>query len=118
MARFVLQRCKVRLDRAVLLKDEPPCELDWGGLVQRFAPGGRIDARVNMRNNLRVGGFVGLIKRRGKEEVANFVLFHPARNGNLGWVLRADPTFSERVVEIHKVSEIEWDHKFQEGLPQ
>lgn len=113
MARFVLQLCRLRSQTLVPRRDENPLDLDWDGLVARLAPAKTQQAMMTLRR-LQVGAFVGLSRHPSTDQVGNFLLINPDRSGRLGWLLAQDRSFSNRLIEVFRVQEAEWDHKFED----
>jgi hypothetical protein len=59
--------------------------------------------------------FVGVVKdRRDPTKRNSFVLEDRWKTGKIAWLLKADPFFPSRVVEVFQALALEWDSKFQE----
>jgi hypothetical protein len=106
MANFVLFPCKLRQDHLIPKKDGEPLSLDWKGLVEKLAPS-RSHQAMMILHHVRLGSFVGLIKRDGR--LNTFYLYDPTLNGSLREQLKKDPTMEERLVEVWRVDHVRWD---------
>ena len=113
MARFILQPYKIRADNFVPLKDGDDQELTWDELAERLAPAGTVEGLMTLRR-LEPGAFVGLARHPANGQVGNFLLLNQDRSGRITWLLKKDPTFPERLVEVFRVKVAEWDHQFQD----
>ncbi len=111
MAKFILQPCKLREEWLVPTKD-PAIRLSWSELCAKLAPS-RDERALKSLQLLQIGAFVGLSSRAGKPP-SNFVLLNPDRSGNLKQVLKGDPTFASRLLEVYLVEEARWDSKVVE----
>jgi len=105
MARFVLQPCAIREARFVPKRKEEPIEFDWPALRARLAPSSSGPAQANLCR-LEPLMFVGLIRTR--HGPANFIYQDGGRRGFAGVLLRKDPTFLDRIVEVFRVVEVEY----------
>lgn len=114
MATFKLQPCKVREDHLVPTKDEV-VSLSWTELVEHLAPSGSYKARLTLRN-LKKGAYVGLLRNAKNPSVppGTFFVHNPGSSNNIKWILNKDPFFSERVVQLYRVLEAEWDYEVEE----
>ena len=115
MARYVLQPCKVREDQLVPQKDTEPVTFDWPQLCAKFASfkgQGRV-ALLNL-GHLRVSGFLGLIRSAKEGQVTNFILLNQDRTGSIDWLMKKDPTFESRLIEVYRVEVAERDAKLLE----
>ena len=112
MARFLLQPCKVREDRVVPTA-EPPLELDGRQLIEKLAPA-KIPEELRRLRAARLGSFVGRCKgsRTGRDVL--FTVWNPDRSNRIGWLLKTDAAFPERVLEIYKLVELDWGSRFVE----
>ena len=118
MANFVLQPCHLREGKFAPIKGSEPLSLGWKELVTKLAPSRERTSLMNLRA-MQAGAYVGLTKREGK--VTNFLLLNQDRSAKLDWVLKKDPSFELRLVEVYRVDEAQWDatvHEFDTpGLP-
>ncbi len=113
MASFLLQPCHLRGDRFVPSK-EAPIEVSWHDLLDRLAPSKSSKAKNQLRSGMRMGGFVGLTRHSKSPEPCNFVLQNQDRSGKIGWLLKQDPSFSERLIEVFRIEALAWDDKVEE----
>lgn len=114
MARFVLQPCHLREGTFAPIKGTTPVVLDWRGLLTALAPSGSYNAKMTLRA-LRPGTYVGTTKdRRDPKVLRNFVLANPDRSAQVDGVLKKDPEFEERLVDVYRVDEVVWDSVVQE----
>lgn len=115
MASFRLQPCKLRENWLVPTK-EPAIVLSWSELCAKLAPS-KDERALKALRLLQIGAFVGLSSRSGNIP-SNFVLLNPDRSGNVKGVLKQDPTFATRLVEVYLVEEAQWDSKVVEFSSQ
>ena len=120
MAKFVLQPCHLRDFKFAPIKGTEPTTFDWEELRQKLAPSNERSALHNLRA-LRIGSYVGLLKdlKTPNGRPGNFVLFNLDRSARLDWLLKQQPTFEERLLEVYRVDEVLWDSKVEEfkGTP-
>ena len=105
---FVLTPCKLRNDRIVPQKGAPVVSLDWKGLVLKLAASRQAGALANLRH-MDKGSFVGLAREQRTGLVRNFILKNPDRSDRVDWLLERDPTFADRLVEVYRVENANWD---------
>lgn len=114
MARFVLQPCKLRDERLVPVKGEPPITLNWRELCERLAPS-REQKALQVLQLVQVNSYVGTTKNpHGTGKPANFVLMNPDRSGNLAKIMSKDATFAHRLLSVYRVDDVEWDARVTE----
>jgi hypothetical protein len=111
MARFVLTPCHIREDRVV--PSEDPVTLDWPEVAKLLAPSRSYPALMTLRR-LRVNAFVGVFKSQAKKPPTNFLFQNTDRSNGIGWLLKTNPEFSEKVERIYRVEEAQFDAKFEE----
>jgi len=113
MAKFVLQPCKIRGDRVVPTKD-PPVELDGRQLIAKLAPN-RLPHNLLRLRQARLGSFIGRCKgsRSGREVL--FTVWNPDRSNKIGWLLKQDAAFPDRLIEIYRLVEADWGSRFVEA---
>lgn len=111
MASFTMQRCRLRENKLVPMK-EPPAEFSWEELLKRVAPSKSTKAKIQLRK-MQTGAFVGVTKTP-QGETSNFLLLNTNRTGKIDWLLRQDPTFAARLVEVFRVESVKWDDKLEE----
>lgn len=112
MSKFVLKPARVLQTRLSPLKEEPAEEYTLEELVRKFIP--RKEEGVKL-SHLKKGCFFGLVKGRlSPENVFVFILHHASGKGDLEAVLKADPTFTSRLLCAYKVEEAVFDTKFIE----
>ena len=121
MARFVLQPCHLREGRLAPVKGTKPVVFNWAELVAVLAPSKEPRAKMTLRS-IQPGAYVGTAKDRTDPKVLrNFVLVNQDRSSQLGWILRKDPEFERRLVDVYRVDEVKWEavvHEFDTpGLP-
>ena len=110
MANFVLQPCKLKDNRFVPTKEEP-ITLDWGDLLTRVAPSKSYKAKLGLRS-MKKGAFVGKTRNNGVE--TNFIILNADTTGKVKWLLKQDPTFVNRLIEVFRVEDVSWDDKVEE----
>ena len=122
MAHFSLQPCKLRGGRLVPTKDEP-VSFEWNDLCSRLAPTSTVKAKMQLRS-MQVGAFIGtthsknpdwMLDRSQPETIlTNFIFCNMDRSGNVAWLLKQNPSFSDRLSEVFRVESVEWDSGFEE----
>lgn len=112
--KVVLQECKVREDRFVPTK-EPPKEFSWGELVEVLAPHKSVDAYKQL-SKAETGAYLGLAADRRTGRLGTFFFKNPDRSGNIGWLLKKDPTVPGRIKRIFRVEEAHFERKLEEGV--
>jgi len=112
MAKFFLQPCRLREDKLVPTK-EPKVEFKWLDLVSRLAPSKSKNAQMVLRRMER-GCFIGLVLNEQTKEAVNFLLLNPDRSGSVKALLRKDPSFERRLIEVFRVEDFAWDAKMEE----
>jgi hypothetical protein len=121
VARFVLQPCHLRDNRFAPTKGSEPVVLDWKSLREKLAPSGERAALMNLRG-ARIGCFVGLIKdpkNLDGRTPRNFMLMNLDRSARLDWLLKKDPSFETRLLEVYRVEDVRWDSVVEEfGTPE
>jgi len=114
MARFLLQPCHLRGTHLAPLKGTEPVALDWKSLRAKLAPTSDSSSLASLRA-LRIGAFVGLAKDRYNPAVSrNFMVLNNDRSARLDWVLSKDPTFADRLLEVYRVDDVQWDSSVSE----
>lgn len=93
-----------------------PLEFSWDDLVRRLAPSKSTRAKQQLRS-VRTGAFIGVTENAQTKEKCNFVLLNTNRTGKIDWLLKQDPTFPRRLVEVFRVDAVSWDDKLQELPP-
>lgn len=112
MTSLLLTPCKLRNDRIVPVKDVPALRMEWAEIRERLAPSREENALLNLRK-LDKGSFVGLLRAK-TGEVRNFILKNPDRSDTVDWLLEKDPTFPERLIEVFRVEEANWEASMSE----
>lgn len=115
MAKFKLTKCHLREGKFAPDKGTPRIELDWDGLVGLVAPESGRDVLLRLRG-MRLGTYVGLIKRDGKDK--NFIFRNDNGSPDVQWVIDNDPTFGDRLTSVYCVDEITLDSVTSEQLEQ
>jgi len=65
--------------------------------------------------SLQPGAYVGTLKdRQNPKLLRNFVIMNQDRSSRLAWVLKKDPEFEERLVDVYRVDEVKWESVVQE----
>lgn len=114
MARFVLQPCRLREGKLVPEKDSETLTMNWRELVSKLAPSNRVEALKTLQY-LQRGAYVGLLEQDGNRPPSNFCFVAQDRSGNVGEVLRRNPSFSRRLKEVYQVVELERDSGMMES---
>lgn len=107
MSRFSLMPCRLREDRFVPDKGADLVNMTWRELAEKLAPSNRVEALRTLQYVQR-GAYVGLLDRRDGPP-SNFCFVAQDRSGNIGEILRRNPAFASRVLEVYQVVEI--DHE-------
>lgn len=121
MARFVLQPCRLREGRLTPIKGAKAVVFNWVELVAALAPSKEPRAKMTLRS-MQPGAYVGTVKDPlNPNVVRNFILVNQDRSAQLEWVLKKDPGFENRLVDVYRVDEVKWEavvHEFDTpGLP-
>ena len=100
---FTLLPCKIREDQLVPVKGAEPVVMTWTELLSQVAPGGHAEAQK--LKALQVQSYIGLSKKTKEPSSVpgTWVLLNPDRSGNIGWILKKDPTFEKRLVVAYRV---------------
>jgi hypothetical protein len=112
VSRFVLQPSKIREDRVVPTGDED-LVLDTKELVTKFAPS-RARPELAKLRSIRLGGFLGRAKSGRTGQDVLFFIWNHDRSNKLGFLLKSDPGFPDRMKEIYRVAEVDWGCRFEE----
>jgi hypothetical protein len=109
-----LKRSKLR-DQWLVPTKEPAIDLSWSELCAKLAPSNDPRALRSLQL-LQMGAYVGLVSRPPKMPgpPSNFVLLNQDRSGSLNAVLSKDPTFGDRLLEVYRVEEVQWDGRVVE----
>lgn len=102
--RFVLLPCRLREDKLVPEKGTEPITLDWRELAAKLAPSNRIEALKTLKHVQR-GAYIGLLDQGKNKPPSNFCFIAQDRSGNVADVLRRNPMFGDRLIEVYKVIE-------------
>lgn len=103
-ARFVIQPCKLREDRLTPVKGSEPLTLSWKELAKKLAPSANAQA-LRTLYYVQTGAYVGLLKHPATGQPVNFCFVAQDRSGNVAEVLRRDPSFAHRLIEVFLVKE-------------
>lgn len=114
MSRFVLQPARILLTR---LAPDPSKEVEEKTFEQMFvelAQKNRLEgAKLGL---LKQGSYVGTCwSARSPGTKIVFVLLTAGGNGNIDFVLKADPSFPQRLISVYRVESAEYDAKVSEG---
>ena len=109
MATFRLQPCKLRDGWFVPKKATAAIEVDWNGLRTRVAPSATPRAQSVLRN-IAAQAYVGTLKQPNGT-VTNFVIRNADLSGDIRGVLKRDPLFAHRLVDVYRVDSVVWDDK-------
>lgn len=95
-------------------KTSEPLELTFDQLVKKLVPNLDVNEAIKL-GHLKPGSFVGLVQgSRTPERVVIFVLHNEDQTGELGFVLKRDPTFETRLIQAWRVIECGYDRKVTE----
>lgn len=118
MARFVLTPCHIREDRVV--PDGEAVELDWPKVAAMLAPSQSPQALTTL-TRMRTNSYVGLVRQAKAHPAApvsplptNFLFMNSDRGNEIGWLLKKQPDFAERVEKIYRVDVALFDSKIEE----
>ena len=115
MAELVLLPCKLRDDWIVPAKGGVPTTFDWDTLAAKLAPPNDPQALRNLRQ-LQASAFIGLIRSKRDQRPVSFFLLNPDRTGTVGWLLKKDPSFTDRLLEVYRVESVVWDGEMKEHI--
>jgi hypothetical protein len=114
MSRYVLLPCRLRDGKLVPEKESEGITMSWRELVVKLAPSNRVEALKTLQH-LQRGAFVGLLDQGDSRPPSNFCFVAQDRSGNVGEVLRRNPSFSRRLKEVYQVIEVERDSGMMES---
>jgi hypothetical protein len=119
MAKIVMTECKLRETKFVPKKDVEPVEFTAIDLIERFNLNPKTDPRhLFILRTLKPDSFVGISFNPTTGKNAIFYWHHEDQRNDIGRVLKKDPTFSSRLVEVWRVESSHWDSKFEETVTQ
>jgi hypothetical protein len=105
----VLQPCHLREGKFAPIKGSEPVEFDWAALVRALAPSQELAALKTLRA-IRPGAYVGTTKDLvTKDKIRNFLLLNQDRSAKLTWILKKDPQFEARLLEVFRVDVVQWE---------
>jgi len=116
--KFVFKSCRVREDRVISEGDE--AVFDIPSLLKKFAPERARRDLIQLRA-LRVGQYIGIVRGSQSGKPITFFLWNNDRTNRIAWVLKKDPTFPERLIEIYRVEHVDWGSRVvleARGKPQ
>ena len=114
LAKFVLHPCHLREDRFAPIKGAVAVTMNWAELVTTLAPSQELDAKMTLRS-VSPGSYVGITKdRTDSKKIRNFVILNPDRSAKLDWLLKKDPSFENRLLQVFRVDEVVWESVVQE----
>lgn len=108
MASFKLVPCKLRDNKLVEVGEI--VEFDWAALKKKFASQ-RMEALHNLRRIQR-SGYLGLVKSDTGPKC--FFLLNDNRGNVIDWLLKKEPSFETRLIEVYKVEDFQWDDQSSE----
>jgi len=115
MAKFLLQPCKLRVDRLVPQKGTEPIELTWRELAEKLAPSRDVQA-LRTLYRAQAGSFLGLVRdRNNPKKLVNFCFLAQDRRGSLAGILMRDASFAARLVEAYQVVSLDKGRKILES---
>lgn len=115
MARFVLQPCKLRVDKLVPQKGAEPIELTWRELVAKLAPSRDVQGMKTLYH-AQAGAFLGLVRdKRNPDRLVNFCYVAQDRGGSVAGILMKDASFATRLVEAYQVISLDKGRKILES---
>lgn len=93
--------------------------MTWDTMLNELVPSRRRDPRAAYMEKQKLrgakpGNFIGLSRRARGSGNTNFILATVNGKGWIRFVLKRDPSFSDRVLKIFKVVEVDWGCSFQE----
>lgn len=114
MASFKLTRCKLRDGWLVPIKNNPPVEVEWDGLVKLLAPSGTFEAKRTLRLGAAPNSFIVLV-RQPSGYVSNFAVRNINLSGDIRGLVKSDPLLPVRFVDAYRVDEAGWDAQVLEA---
>jgi hypothetical protein len=115
MAKFVMLPCKVREDRIVPQKQGEPVELTGLQVIERFLLDMRSPADLLAFRSLSPNSFIGLVKSALNGRPIRFYIRNTDLSGDISWILKRDPTFAARLLEVWKIDSAAWDSRVIEA---
>ena len=106
MSRFELMPCRLREDKLVPVKGAETIVLSWRELADKLAPSNRMEAYKTLKYAQR-GAYVGLLDQGEGKPPSNFCFVAQDRSGNVAEILRRNPSFGTRLLEVYKVVDAE-----------
>jgi len=114
LSRFVLQPCHLREGKFAPVKGSEPVVFDWASLVKALAPSQELAALRTLRS-MQPGAYVGTTKDPvNKGKIRNFLLLNQDRSARLNWILKKDPSFETRLVDVFRVDDVKWESTMTE----
>jgi hypothetical protein len=112
---YILQRCKLRNDRVVPLKEEAQV-WSWGRLLEHFVPARRVHEAKRLLA-IRVGSYIALGPSRFGG-VAAVVVNVPDQTNSLRFFLRKQPHLVDAIQEIWWVRDVLGSSRIEEPADQ
>lgn len=116
--RVVLIPCRVRLNRIAPTGDEPITFVNPAAYLAAVAPNHTPLELAGARTVCR-GSFIGVVRSGRTDKPVQFTLWNPDMSNRINEkLLRADPTFPDRVLTLFRVDSVDWGASVQTLVPK
>lgn len=115
MPTFVLQPCKVRADRLVPQKQGEPIELTGVQVIEKFHLDVSNPADLHAFRSLTPNSFIGLVTSALNGRPIRFYIRNTDLSGDISWILKQNPTFAGRVLEVWQIVSAVWESRVIEA---
>lgn len=115
MPSFLLQPCKLREDRVVRQRGVDPVVMSGQEVIARFLLDMRVPQDQFAFRKLAPASYIGLAKSALNGRPVRFYLRNDDLSGDVSWILKRDPTFASRLLEVWLVERAEWDSRVIEA---
>jgi len=115
MAKIVMLPCRLREDRLVPEKGSEAVSFTELEVLSRFRLDGRKSADQNILRMLVPASYIGLVSSRKTGEPVRFYVRNNDLYGDISWVLKGDPSFPGRLLEVWLVESATWESRMIEG---
>jgi len=103
--------CKLREDRLVPVKGAEQRIFTETGAIEHFKLDIGKPADVAILRSLNPAAYIGMVRSKLNGSPVRFYARNHDLSGDVSWVLKQDPTFSDRLLEAWLVVSSQWDSK-------
>lgn len=115
MSFFVLKPARLIQNTFDVTPDQAALELDFRGVCRMLVSQSMSLVERQKLLHLRPRAYVGRAKsKQSPGEIFIFVLYNWDRTGNIDYILAKDPSFAERIIDVFRVEEAQYDSKVAE----